>query len=209
MCSSRRVSDLSLAPRRLFRRADVAKHYHNPRDARHCDHKDKYNREDQEKIAHRRISLLNPSSGELSLRPIEPQCRALLHNPIRLRYHCIQETDTEVIATNPKISEIPAKAPRLTRARRTAILKALADPRRFELLERIAKASCPLGCSQALAALEISPATLSHHVKELESAGLIEIERAGKFHNLKLRPGVLEALAETLQALETVSCASR
>ena len=36
--------------------------------------------------------------------------------------------------------------------RRTAILKALADPRRFELLERIAKAGCPLGCAQALAA---------------------------------------------------------
>jgi ArsR family transcriptional regulator, arsenate/arsenite/antimonite-responsive transcriptional repressor len=106
-------------------------------------------------------------------------------------------------------SATPPKTPRLTRARRTAILKALADPRRFELLERIAKASCPLGCSQALAALAISPATLSHHVKELESAGLIEIERAGKFHNLKLRPGILEALAETLQALETVSCASR
>jgi ArsR family transcriptional regulator, arsenate/arsenite/antimonite-responsive transcriptional repressor len=114
-----------------------------------------------------------------------------------------------VITSNSRISETPPKTARLTRSRRTAILKALADPRRFELLERIAKASCPLGCSQALAALEISPATLSHHVKELETAGLIEIERAGKFHNLKLRPGVLEALAETLQALETVSCASR
>jgi ArsR family transcriptional regulator len=99
--------------------------------------------------------------------------------------------------------------PRLTRARRTAILKALADPRRFELLERIAKANCPLGCSQALTALQISPATLSHHVKELESAGLIEIERVGKFHNLKLRPGVLDALAETLQALNTSACPSR
>jgi ArsR family transcriptional regulator len=114
-----------------------------------------------------------------------------------------------MIAANPRISETPPKTPRLTRARRTAILKALADPRRFELLERIAKASCPLGCSQALAALEISPATLSHHVKELEAAGLIEIERAGKFHNLTLRPGVLEALAETLKALEIVSCSPR
>ena len=102
-----------------------------------------------------------------------------------------------------------ASSARLSRARRTAILKALADPRRYELLERIAKANCPLGCSQAQAALQISPATLSHHVKELESAGLIEIERVGKFHNLKLRPGVLDALAETLKSLNSASCASR
>jgi ArsR family transcriptional regulator, arsenate/arsenite/antimonite-responsive transcriptional repressor len=103
--------------------------------------------------------------------------------------------------------EVPPKAARLTRARRTAILKALADPRRYELLERIAKANCPLGCAQALTALKIAPATLSHHIKELETAGLIEIERAGKFHNLKLKPGVLEALAETLQALNAGYCA--
>ncbi|HEX3892532.1 MAG TPA: helix-turn-helix domain-containing protein [Terracidiphilus sp.] len=105
--------------------------------------------------------------------------------------------------------ESRSKAARLTRVRRTAILKALADPRRFELLERIAKAHCPLGCSDALSALKIAPATLSHHIKELENAGLIEIEKVGKFHNLKLKPGVLEALAETLQALPTASCTPR
>jgi|ERR1700733_976841 ArsR family transcriptional regulator len=113
----------------------------------------------------------------------------------------------------PSNKTIPATSTagtsRLTRARRTAILKALADPRRFELLERIAKANCPLGCSEALTALQIAPATLSHHVKELESAGLIEIERVGKFHNLRLRRGVLNALAETLQALNTSACPSR
>lgn len=103
----------------------------------------------------------------------------------------------------------PAKTPRLSRARRTALLKALADPRRYELLERIAKANCPLGCSDALTALKIAPATLSHHIKELENAGLIEIERVGKFHNLKLKPGVLETLAETLKALPSTPCPSR
>jgi ArsR family transcriptional regulator, arsenate/arsenite/antimonite-responsive transcriptional repressor len=107
------------------------------------------------------------------------------------------------------ITDAPAKTQRLTRARRTAILKALADPRRYELLERIAKASCPLVCAQAYAALKIAPATLSHHIKELESAGLIEIERAGKFHSLKLRPDVLDALVETLQSLSSTSCAPR
>ena len=105
--------------------------------------------------------------------------------------------------------KVEPRAPRLSRTRRTAILKALADPRRYELLERIAKANCPLGCADALSALQIAPATLSHHVKELETAGLIEIERVGKFHNLKLRQGVLEALAETLQGLGSGSCPPR
>src|SRR5271156_5048645 len=98
------------------------------------------------------------------------------------------------------------KSVRLTRARRTAILKALADPRRFELLERIAKAGCPLGCSDALAALPISAATLSHHIKELETAGLIDVKREGKFAYLTLRPGVLESLAAGLAGLERRAC---
>jgi ArsR family transcriptional regulator len=111
--------------------------------------------------------------------------------------------------TQPKSApkaERNASTMRLTRANRTAILKALADPRRYELLERIAKANCPLGCSQALAALAIAPATLSHHVKELESAGLISIRREGKFHFLSLRPGVLDAVAATLASLAQPSC---
>jgi ArsR family transcriptional regulator, arsenate/arsenite/antimonite-responsive transcriptional repressor len=102
-----------------------------------------------------------------------------------------------------------ARPTRLTRAQRTALLKALADPRRFELLERIAKANCPLSCMQAHAALAISPATLSHHIKELETAGLIQVVRQGKFHYLSIRPGVLDALASVLQALSTGSCPSR
>ena len=95
---------------------------------------------------------------------------------------------------------------RLTDADRTAILKALADPRRFELLERIARNHCPLGCSQALSEMPISAATLSHHIKELESAGLIEVRREVKYAFLSLRPGVLEGLASSLSSLETAGC---
>ena len=98
------------------------------------------------------------------------------------------------------------KTTRLSNARRIALLKALADPRRFELLERIAKNNCPLGCTQALSAMPISPATLSHHIKELEAAGLIDVRREGKFHFLSLRPGVLEALASTLSLLGNAGC---
>jgi len=103
----------------------------------------------------------------------------------------------------------PVKAARLTRSQRTALLKALADPKRFELLERIAKSSCPLGCANAREALAIAPATLSHHIKELQTSGLIDVRREGKFHFLSIKPGVLEALAANLQSLSPTSCAGR
>jgi ArsR family transcriptional regulator len=107
---------------------------------------------------------------------------------------------------NPMQEQTEQKPARLSRVRRTAILKALADPRRFELLEKIAQADCPLGCAQARAALPISAATLSHHIKELETAGLITVRREGKFHFLSLRPGVLQSLASYLGALEQPAC---
>jgi ArsR family transcriptional regulator len=108
-----------------------------------------------------------------------------------------------------EVAKTVKKPARLTGARQTAIFKALADPHRFELLQQIAKAGCPLGCSQALSALSISAATLSHHIKELELAGLIDIRREGKFAYLTLRPGVLESVAASLRTLELVNCAGR
>jgi len=98
-----------------------------------------------------------------------------------------------------------ARPQRLTRAQRTAILKALSDPKRFELLEKIARASCPLTCSMAGEALAISAATLSHHVKELQTSGLIDVRMEGKFAFLSMKPGVLEALAAHLQSLSPAS----
>jgi ArsR family transcriptional regulator, arsenate/arsenite/antimonite-responsive transcriptional repressor len=110
------------------------------------------------------------------------------------------------MAANRPSDEIRLGRERLTRSRRTAILKALADPRRFELLQRIARAGCPLGCAEARAKVRVSPATLSHHIKELETAGLIDVRREGKFHFMTLRPGVLEAVASSLAGLARNVC---
>lgn len=61
------------------------------------------------------------------------------------------------------------------------IAKALADPRRFEILKHIAAQESCLGCADLLAGFPITAATLSHHLKELEAAGLIETARVGKY----------------------------
>lgn len=90
----------------------------------------------------------------------------------------------------------------LSATRRTALLKALSDPRRFQLLEQIAKASSPLSCAQARATLPIAPATLSHHIKELEAAGLIEVHHEGKYHFLSLRTDAVHSLIRTLASLK-------
>ena len=94
-----------------------------------------------------------------------------------------------------------AKSVRLSRARRAALLKALADPHRLKLVERIARAGRPLSCAEARAALAVSPATLSHHIKELETSGLVQVAREGKFIYLSLRAEVWSALLASLATL--------
>jgi ArsR family transcriptional regulator len=94
-----------------------------------------------------------------------------------------------------------AKSLRLSRARRAALLKALADPHRLKLVERIAHAGRPLSCAEARAALAVSPATLSHHIKELEAVGLVQVAREGKFIYLSLRAEVWSTLLASLAAL--------
>ncbi len=61
-----------------------------------------------------------------------------------------------------------------------AITKAVSDPRRYEILQTIAgRKNCT--CVELRESFPISAATLSFHLKELESAGLITIARHGKF----------------------------
>jgi ArsR family transcriptional regulator len=68
------------------------------------------------------------------------------------------------------------------------ITKALADPRRYEILTRIARCKDKeVACSDMRCQLPISAATLSHHIKELVNAGLIEVRRQGQFAHMKLR----------------------
>jgi ArsR family transcriptional regulator len=79
------------------------------------------------------------------------------------------------------------------------IAKALADPRRYEILKKITMKTCATPCSSFRDCMEISPATLSHHMKELETAGLVRSEKDGKFVNYFPQTEVLRAYLTRLK----------
>jgi ArsR family transcriptional regulator, arsenate/arsenite/antimonite-responsive transcriptional repressor len=78
-----------------------------------------------------------------------------------------------------------------------AIARALSDPRRFEILRHIAAQPCT-ACSDLRECFPISAATLSHHLKELEAAGLIEAARRGKFVDVAFQRDIWEAYVSEL-----------
>jgi ArsR family transcriptional regulator, arsenate/arsenite/antimonite-responsive transcriptional repressor len=99
------------------------------------------------------------------------------------------------VAARPK-----SDAPPLTVRELRAIARVLSDPRRFEILRRIA-AQPATACVDLRCAFPISAATLSHHLKELESAGLIEMARRGKFVDLSFRRPTWQAYLAELRKI--------
>jgi ArsR family transcriptional regulator, arsenate/arsenite/antimonite-responsive transcriptional repressor len=85
----------------------------------------------------------------------------------------------------------------MDRAQIEKISKALADETRLMIFELVA-AKGQMNCGEIVSVQGVTPATVSHHLKILNDAGLIDCQREGQF--VYSRP-VPETIKEYSQAL--------
>ncbi len=76
--------------------------------------------------------------------------------------------------------------------------KALADANRLKIVGLLAQK--PYTVEQLAALLELSPPTVSHHLKMMAEAGLVSARAEGYYNMYQLEPGVLEQIAGRLVA---------
>jgi ArsR family transcriptional regulator, arsenate/arsenite/antimonite-responsive transcriptional repressor len=82
-----------------------------------------------------------------------------------------------------------------------AMFKALADPVRLRLLSLIASHPGGEACvCEISATFDVSQPTISHHLKLLRSAGLLDCERRGTWVYYWVIPSALRQLSSALRA---------
>jgi ArsR family transcriptional regulator len=77
------------------------------------------------------------------------------------------------------------------------VLRALADPRRFGMVQAVAAAG-ELSCGQLAERFELSQPTVSHHLKLLTDAGVLVVRRAAQHGFASVDRDVVEAVARAL-----------
>jgi ArsR family transcriptional regulator len=92
----------------------------------------------------------------------------------------------------------PLGAPGLSddQAEATArLFKALADPHRVRIINLLATSPDPVCVCEFTGPLGLSQPTVSHHLKKLVAAGLLEREQRGTWAYYSLNRGALDRLA--------------
>ena len=77
------------------------------------------------------------------------------------------------------------------------ISKALADETRLMIFETVA-AKGQMNCGEIVSMQGVTPATVSHHLKILNEAGLIDCQREGQFVYSRTVPGTIQEYSKAL-----------
>jgi len=85
----------------------------------------------------------------------------------------------------------------MDRAQVEKISKALADKTRLRIFEAIS-ASKHMNCGEIVSMRGVTPATVSHHLRILSEASLIECRREGQFVYSRAAPETIEAYTRAL-----------
>jgi ArsR family transcriptional regulator len=88
----------------------------------------------------------------------------------------------------------------MERAHIEKISKALADQTRLMIYEAIS-AQEHMNCSEIVALQGVTPATVSHHLKVLVEANLIECRRQGQFVRSRVVPDTIREYTRTLSRI--------
>ena len=87
-----------------------------------------------------------------------------------------------------------------TQALRMAeVAKALGDPVRLQLIDVLRKHAGKVCVCELVPLFDISQPTLSHHLKKLRDAGLVDCERPGLWAYYYVKPEALDELATWLR----------
>ncbi|ALV44337.1 ArsR family transcriptional regulator [Arthrobacter alpinus] len=109
------------------------------------------------------------------------------------------ETTTEQVCCEPSDRPVLSAAAAQESAR---ILKALSDPNRLRLLSIVKAGDGDGTCVCDLTEpLDLGQPTVSHHLKILVDAGLLEREKRGTWAYYSLAPGALDRAAAIITAL--------
>jgi ArsR family transcriptional regulator, arsenate/arsenite/antimonite-responsive transcriptional repressor len=85
------------------------------------------------------------------------------------------------------------------------LFKALADPARVRIVNALATSDEPVCICQLIEPLSLAQPTVSHHMKKLLAAGLVEREQRGKWAYFSLKRAAVETLAAVAD-LKGVCC---
>ncbi len=93
-----------------------------------------------------------------------------------------------------------------------AMFKALSNPHRLTIFRQLMEQCCSAGpccespqneaswhVSEISGCCDVAPSTLSHHLKELRIAGLLRMEKQGKYVDCWVEPDVLIKLSRFFQ----------